>query len=293
MPRLFNFVSSTKENSIDACNSSMTNAVNCGDYIECMDDTLDTTTADSFGPICCTGYFSCQNTRNITATLSSNSSNSTYNYNTGIRCDGHESCVELSRYSRIASRNGDIFITAPIAAGEDADTTLITSQPENLNRIYLTNNLFCTGWVSCRNRNISNFDNLYCLARYTCQSTSISNINTIYAYGTNAAFGSVMDNIGNIYCAVYRSCYQSDISNVDGMVYGSGYRVLYQSRISNVTGDVIGIGIEALYDAIIDTVENVCLLDILASFKFHFLSNFGFVLGDSVNFCFSICSLFF
>ena len=263
LPNIFDLETSTKENSIDACNSSISNATNCADYRECFSQAIDRT-QEPFGPICCTAYDGCLQAPNISATIPINSTQ--FVYDTAIRCDGFDSCTYVT--NNITSKTnfngsfGHIYFTAAAAAGQSAAPSTIvfdlTSSPVaiQLNSKY---NIYCTGWISCRYRNIDNVNNLYCLARYTCQDVTAENIGgNIYAYGTNAGVHMEINNLeGNVYCSPYRSCFNAEMSNVTGYVHGEGYQVLYAAVITNVDNDIIGMGFESLYEATIENVNKV------------------------------------
>ena len=253
---------STIDNSNKSCNTGITMAVMCVDYLDtdCRQKSVDTSTIGA--PVCCVGTQSCQYASNITATLGNlTSSNLSGDIrDTAVRCDAHFSCHQVPSLIRSQasgtideSHAGNLYFTGWVA-GQG-----ISSNEAAIIETTMNYDIFATGYQSLEYQMIQNADNLYCGGVHSCAyAPLISNINSIFSYGYNGAFYATMNHVSTIYCGAYRSCYSTNISNILKNVYGTGYQVLYSSIISNVKDTLVGAGYQALYQSHITNVTNVC-----------------------------------
>lgn len=257
----YNVPFSTVENSYESCYTPKTNALTCDDASECAGDIINAAIWDNYGPVCCSGEYSCNQALNITSAIAaSDNLNDGYDIdlirNVSIRCDARFSCsgsnhvrlkstnVLMSDYNSSYSLNfnysstdisgGNIYLTAHRAATKSIIET--------------TNDfdIFCTGTRACEGTLIKNARNVYCNGRQSCSSnhptlndpiTEIYNIyNNVYGYADVALTTSVINLIrGDLYCASAHTCSNATITNVYGNVYGIGYSVLYDANVTNTT----------------------------------------------------------
>ena len=249
---LTNITMSSYDNSVAACYSEKTDAINCQDYHDCQSSkTLDTSDIENGAPVCCTGYYSCEYATNITGSKAEDYDN------VAVRCDACGACYYLkgammTKSDYYNNSGGNIFITAYVAgatssssnAGNIVETVQINYNSssfwlsDDLNSINFSRfdaDISATGNNALQYQMIQNGRNLYCMALYACESAKwIKNFNNIWIYGINAASGATIDNIGNdIYCGSYQACKAAMISNVAGAVVGIGYESLLSSTITN------------------------------------------------------------
>ena len=239
LPSLLDIELSTYDNSYNPCFSTITDAINCGDYDECNGDTFNNQST----PVCCTSYQACLLAGNITNSISESDLSSSIIDETAIRCDARFSCDDVTNY--IAAKNGgNIYFT-----GRET-TASSTGIIETTNEY----NIICSGYRSCYDgKTMRNAKNLFCTGAQSClDSVMIENIEVVYFYGESAGWTSKIDNIfDSVYCSASTACYQTTISNVNNSLFGGGYSALYKSEITNVT--------------------NVCSINIICVVPYYFV----------------------
>ena len=115
LPNILDTVMSTYDNSVISCNSSnssLTNAINCGDYQECQEDII--TNQENKGPICCTAGQFCMNASYLSTRIDLNSSDIN---GVAIRCDGDDSCNAVNNVT-FAVNGGDIYFSGNNAGNQ-------------------------------------------------------------------------------------------------------------------------------------------------------------------------------
>lgn len=213
---------------------------------------------DRNGTICCTSYEACKSSINITINMNAYVNDSNYSYN---------------RYD-IAFRADGFF-----SAGQMPGTVLAqnggdvyfaahcASCNDNYNSIYRTriktitnSDIICSGSFATHYKVLSQASNLYCLGRGSCANTEISLIDGIIFGGgyRSLSFASVMNVVGSVYCVTRYSCLATTLINISANIVGLGSFSLYASVFNNVNGTVAGYGNQSLSLTQIINVASVC-----------------------------------
>lgn len=143
--------------------------------------------------------------------------------------------------------------------------------------------IYCTAYISCKNKTFINGDNLYCNGGYTCEHSIIDNFNTVWMYARNGGYYTEISNIEeDVYCGAKWSCQNAIISNVGNDVYGTGYFALQYSIISNVTNNVIAFGRNSLDSGYVFNATNVVCNGIYSCHHTQFLAvTYIYAYGDA------------
>ena len=244
LPSLSNIEFSTIDNSQNACNTSLTGALNCDDYhsTSCYNNGA----LNESSPICCTGYESCKLATIITANI--NNIDDNLICNTSFRADAYYS-VYQKLGTIMAPSGGNMYFSGYLNRSSSATIT-------NTDMFDIVG----SGHDALRSKTINTARNVYCLGYWSCFQSIISNIfNNIYAYGFRSLKDASVDNIlGDIYCGTGEACDGLKAFNIGGNIIAVGKKVLYDCEIANVTGTLVAYGSSALESANIRNVNNVC-----------------------------------
>ena len=78
---------------------------------------------------------------------------------------------------------------------------------DNYNNISQSFNIFCDGWVACKDLALSGADNIFCRASSSCWRATIHSMKNVFVTGEYGLGCETVSNItGDIYCLAYQSC---------------------------------------------------------------------------------------
>lgn len=215
-------------NSINICDENITNSIVCDDYRECAYNAKSLINKNN--PVCCRAGQACLGANNITSDIlgvGSGHSDNKYNNSVAVRCDGYQSCEDITNFI-VAVNGGDMHFTAYWAAA-GWGRGIIKTMPGY--------DIYCTTPYACRWREIKNGNNLYCTSKWSCDgSLFIGYFNNIYFYGALTALESTVGDVSNnVYCATWWACQLANFSNIGNSLFGYGISSLESAVIVNVT----------------------------------------------------------
>ena len=100
---------------------------------------------------------------------------------------------------------------------------------------YITLNVYCTGFASCNQLQLTNASNIYALGFLALLHGTVSNFNGIIMCNSLQACNHTTLTDGKLLaCMAYQACANSTIKNVD-IIIGIGYQALFNATIINAT----------------------------------------------------------